>query len=138
MLPYLVKEKIYENLNLDDSLNFQIAHNEIFYHKTPSHEKLAYYICPVCALTKIDLIVWDFCKNFGENKFFVSKNVYQKIKKFTQKLQYQTGRYIAWSEPDLTTNNHLESLIDHINNEHLDQDTRKIFQVVNRNDDYIS
>lgn len=123
--------KIYENLNLNDRLNFQIAQNEIYCPEIPTHDKLSQYICPVCLLSQIDYS--NFCKDFGDNNFFVSKGVYQKIKNFSQKIQYQTKFVWPSSQSEnLDYQGSLASLIEHISENHLNYETRHIFEVMFR------
>ena len=68
MLPHLVNQKIYEHLDLDDKLRFQEALGHIFHPEKPSHEKITHFLCPVCALSKMDSLS-DFAKNFGGKNF---------------------------------------------------------------------
>ena len=125
MLPYLINLKIYENLKLDDRLNFQDALNQIFKSEIPAHEKFQQYICPICALAEFDSIQ-GFCKRFDEDKYLVSKSIFKKLQRFSERLQYKSE--ISWRTND-SNQSSLEALIDHIHFNHLRLETRKVFQV---------
>ena len=127
MLPHLVNQKIYEHLDLDDKLRFQEALGHIFHPEKPSHEKITHFLCPVCALSKMDSLS-DFAKNFGGKNYLVSKSVFLKIKKFSRDLQAESK--FAWRKSDSDGIGSVTCLIDHINLCHLNEESRKIFQVI--------
>lgn len=127
MLPHLVNQKIYEHLDLDDKLRFQEALGQIFHSEKPTHEKLTHFICPVCVLSKMESLS-DFVKKVGDKNFFVSKSVSLKIKRFSRDLEAQSK--FAWRKSDSHGIGSLTCLIDHINLCHLNEETRKVFQVI--------